>query len=107
MIEAFPWETAPHYLIRDRDRIFGSIRREFLNHVIMLNERHLCRILKEYVDYYNGSRTHLSLNKDSPESRIVEPPNKANIIAFPKVGGLHHHYSRQEEFDNVLGILIG
>lgn len=69
--EAFPWDEGPRYLIRDRDRIYGavvarrSIRRECLDHVIVLGEVHLRRIRKSYAQYDNGTRTHLSLNKDS------------------------------------------
>src|SRR5712664_2927316 len=96
--EAFPWDEAPHYLIRDRDRIvtrrlrsmgirdkptapaspwqndfaerlIGSIRRECVDHIIVLGEMHLRRVLKSYADYYNSVRTHRSLNKDAPVSR--------------------------------------
>ncbi|MGI9295631.1 MAG: integrase core domain-containing protein [Pseudomonadales bacterium] len=127
MIEAFPFDTAPSYLLRDRDRIYGervqrrirslgieevvtaprspwqnpfvervigSIRRDCLDHVIVLNEQHLCRILRAYFSYYHTCRTHLSLNKDPPETRTVEPPEMGNIVAFPRVGGLHHRYAR-------------
>jgi transposase InsO family protein len=76
------------------ERVIGSIRRECLDHVIVMNERHLRRILREYVDYYHTCRTHLSLNKDPPETRTVEPPELGTIIAFPRVGGLHHRYAR-------------
>jgi transposase InsO family protein len=105
LVEAFPFDTAPRYLLRDRDaiygkkvrrrikslsidevitaprspwqnpyveRVIGSIRRECLDHVIVLNERHLRRILRDYFDYYHISRTHLSLNKDPPDPRAVE-----------------------------------
>ncbi len=125
--EAFPWDTAPRYMIRDRDsvygtvvrgrvkvmgieevltaprspwqnpfveRVIGSIRRECLDHVIVLNERHLRRILTSYFNYYHRSRTHLSLNKDSPAQRPVQPVGRGNIVAFPQVGGLHHRYER-------------
>lgn len=127
LVEAFPFDTAPRYLQRDRDavygkkfrqrikslgieevvaaprspwqnpyaeRVIGTIRRECLDHVIILNERHLRRILREYIEYYNTCRTHLSLNKDPPENRIVEPPKLGNVVAFPCIGGLHHLYSR-------------
>ena len=127
MVEAFPFDSAPRYLLRDRDaiygekvrrrikslgieevvttprspwqnpfceRVIGSIRRDCLNHVIVLNERHLRRILREYFSYYHTCRTHLSLNKDPPETRPVEPPEMGNIVAFPHVGGLHHRYGR-------------
>jgi transposase InsO family protein len=125
--EAFPWDTAPRYLIRDRDsaygrivrarikalgieavvtaprspwqnpfieRVIGSIRRECLDHVIVLNENHLRRILVSYFDYYHRSRTHLSLDKDCPDRRPVQLNQTAKIIAFPQVGGLHHRYQR-------------
>jgi transposase InsO family protein len=108
--EAFPWNEAPRYMIRDRDRIYGavvtrrlramgirdkpiapsspwqnvfaerligSIRRECVDHIIVLGEAHLRRILKSYADYYNGARTHRSLNKDAPVSRAVQ---RAGVI---------------------------
>ncbi len=120
--EAFPWDTAPRYLIRDRDgsysavfhsriqamginevltapgspwqnayveRVIGSIRRECLDHVVVLSERHLQRMLSSYFDYYHRSRTHLALEKDCPEPRPVHQPSAGKIIAFPQVGGLH------------------
>jgi putative transposase len=125
--EAFPWDGAPRYLIRDRDASFGaafrsrlqamditevlsaprspwqnafaepvigSIRRDCLNHVIVLNEHHLRRLLSSYLRYYHHSRTHLSLEKDCPEPRLVQPPDQGRIIAFPQAGGLHHRYER-------------
>ncbi len=125
--EAFPWDTSPRYMIRDRDgvygaavrakvqamdieevvtaprspwqnpfveRVIGSIRRECLDHVIVLNERHLRRILASYVDYYHGSRTHLSLEKDTPSGRPIQLAETGKIVAFPQVGGLHHRYER-------------
>jgi hypothetical protein len=76
------------------ERIIGSIRRDCLDHVIVINERHLRRILREYFDYYHTCRTHMSLNKDPPETRAVEPPELGNVVAFPRVGGLHHRYGR-------------
>ena len=127
LTEAFPFDTAPRYLLRDRDaiygekvqqrirslgieevvtaprspwqnsyaeRIIGSIRRDCLDHVIVLNERHLRRILREYFSYYHTCRTHLSLNKDPPETRLSEPSEMGSIVAFPRVGGLHHRYGR-------------
>jgi transposase InsO family protein len=123
--EAFPWDGAPRYLIRDRDRIYGavvkrrllamgirdrptapaspwqngfaerligSIRRECVDHIIVLGEAHLRRILKSYADYYNGVRTHLSLEKDSPVSRAVE--RAGHIRCRPVLGGLRHQYVR-------------
>src|SRR6202165_6077999 len=123
--EAFPWDEAPHYLIRDRDRIYGtvvprrlramgirdkpiapaspwqnsfaerligSIRRECLDHIIVLSEEHLHRILKSYADYYNCVRTHRSLHKDAPVSRPVQ---RSGIISSHAIlGGLHHQYVR-------------
>ncbi len=127
LVEAFPFDSAPRYLLRDRDaiygdavrrrikslgieevvtaprspwqnpfaeRIIGSIRRDWLDHIIVLNERHLRRTLREYFNYYHTCRTHLSVNKDPPETRPVEPPKLGNIVAFPRVGGLHHRYGR-------------
>ena len=72
------------------ERMIGSIRRECLDHVIVLDERHLKRILRKYVDYYHSCRTHLSLEKDAPEPRRVESPAMGKVRAIPKVGGLHH-----------------
>jgi putative transposase len=128
IVEAFPWDTAPRYMIRDRDGIFGgefthrvesmgieqvliaarspwqnpyverligSIRRECLDHVIIFNERHLRRVLKDYFRYYHEYRTHLGLRKDCPEPRSVEPPKLGPICAEPIVGGLHHRYCRR------------
>jgi len=125
--EAFPWDTAPRYLLRDRDASYsevfskrvavvhiaevviaprspwqnpyvehaiGSIRRECLDHLIVFNERHLRRVLSSYFDYYHRYRTHLSLRKDSPEPRSIEPPDRGRVIAFSQVGGLHHRYQR-------------
>ena len=126
--EAFPWDTAPRFLLRDRDasygptfrdrvqamaieqvvtaprspwqnayveRIIGSIRRECLDHVIVFNERHLRRVLSTYFEYYHRSRTHLSLDKDCPEPRPIQPPSAGTVVAFPQVGGLHHRYERR------------
>lgn len=127
LFEAFPWESSPRYLLRDRDgsygekfseaarwlgikevhaaaqspwqnayveRLIGSIRRECLDHVIALNESGLRRILKSYFDYYEHSRTHLSLGKDAPISRPVQPVGSGRIETIPQVGGLHHRYER-------------
>jgi putative transposase len=126
--EAFPWDSAPKYLLRDRDRIFGaeftkqvedlgiqeilsaprspwqrayiervigSIRRECLDHVIVYNEASLYRQMKSFVEYYHETRTHLSLQKDPPMSRSVQPPGSGRVIALPQVGGLHHRYERR------------
>jgi transposase InsO family protein len=77
------------------ERLVGSIRRECLNHVIVLHEQHLRRRLTDYLSYYHQHRTHGSLDEDAPESRAVEPPDQGNIIALPLVSGLHHRYARQ------------
>jgi transposase InsO family protein len=128
IVEAFPEDTIPPYLIRDRDRIYGddsrsrvgglgiqevmiapqspwqnpfaerlvgSIRRECLDHVIVLGQRHLRKILQSYFDYYLQSRTHLSLAKDAPASRRVQPPELGKVVELPQVGGLHHRYERR------------
>jgi transposase InsO family protein len=125
LTEAFPWNEAPRYLIRDRDRIYGavvkrrlramgirdkptapaspwqngcaerligSIRRECLDHFIVLGEAHLRRILRSYSGYYNDIRTHRSLAKDAPVSRPVQRIGPINSHAI--LGGLHHHYVR-------------
>jgi len=123
--EAFPWDEAPHYLIRDRDRIYGSvvtrrlramgirdnptapaspwqngfaerligsIRHECLDHIIVLGETHLRRILRSYANYYSGIRTHRSLDKDASVSRPVQ---RTGVISSRAIlGGLHHHYAR-------------
>ncbi len=77
------------------ERFVGTVRRELLDHVIVLGERHLRRLLGEYARYYNTQRTHLTLNKDSPLGRAVEsrPSPSATLIAVPHLGGLHHHYA--------------
>jgi len=74
--------------------LIGSIRRECLDHVIVLNEAGLRRVLKSYVEYYERSRTHLSLGKDSPISRPVQPAAMGRVVENPQVGGLHHRYER-------------
>jgi hypothetical protein len=74
--------------------LIGSIRRECLDHVIVLNETGLRRVLKSYFDYYEHSRTHLSLSKDAPFERAIQPPGTGPIVAIPQVGGLHHRYER-------------
>ena len=83
-----PWQN-PY-----AERVIGSVRRECLDHVIILNERHARRILNRYLDYYHGSRTHLSLVKDAPVSRQVSA-GQGTVVPFPKVGGLHHRYERR------------
>ena len=83
-----PWQN-PY-----AERLIGSIRRECLNHVIVINERHQRRILTAYFSYYQLSRTHLSLGKDAPEPHPVEPPECGKVVSLPQVGGLHHRYTR-------------
>ena len=84
-----PWQNA--YV----ERVIGSIRRECLDHVIVVNATGLHRVLTEYVAYYMRSRTHLALGKDAPTSRPVMPPSAGRIVATPQVGGLHHHDRRR------------
>ncbi len=128
IVEAFPWDTAPRYLLRDRDAIYGAVfssrvqalgirevkaaprspwqnpyverligtlRRECLDHVVVLNETHLRRLLSQYLIYYHRARTHLSLDKDAPEPRLVERLEQGRIVETPMVDGLHHRYTRQ------------
>lgn len=127
IVEAFPYDEVPRFMIRDRDgiygqdfrervkhmsieevvtayrspwqnpfaeRLVGSIRRECLDHMIILNEAHLIRILTSYFEYYHHSRTHLSLDRNAPIPREVEPPDRGEVVAIPQVGGLHHRYAR-------------
>jgi hypothetical protein len=73
----------------------GVIRRDCLDQVIVLNERHLRRILRLYLEYYHRSRRHLSLEGDSPEPRAVQGPDLGQVVELPEVGGLHHRYVRE------------
>ena len=84
-----PWQSG--YV----ERVIGSVRRECLDHMIVLNQRHLRRILKEYFEYYHEARTHLGLGKDSPVPRKIEPPECGPVVTEPMVGGLHHRYHRK------------
>ena len=84
-----PWQS-PYV-----ERLIGSIRRECLDHVIVLNERHLKQLLTSYFNYYHRWRVHRSLDMDSPDSRPVRPPELGEVVEFPDVGGLHHHYERR------------
>ena len=77
------------------ERLIGSIRRDCLDHILVLNERGLRRILKSYFDYYERSRTHLGLVKDAPVPCPVQPPSIGRVIKIPQVGGLHHRYERR------------
>src|ERR1700720_1444246 len=81
-----PWQNAY------AERLIGSIRRECLDHIVVFGERHLRHALLSYMDYYNGTRTHLSLNKDAPISRAAEAAGR--ILCRPILGGLHHQYAR-------------
>jgi putative transposase len=125
MVEAFPFNDTPKYLIRDRDctyahdfqqrlmrmeikevvisprspwqnpfveRVIGSIRRECLDHVIVLSKAHLIRILAEYIDYYHTARPHQSLDHNAPLQRDIEPPEQGRVVAEPVLGGVHHRY---------------
>ena len=83
-----PWQN-PY-----AERVIGSIRRECPDHSIVLGERHLKRIPSSYVDYYNGTRTHLSLDKDPPDGRSPQPPERGRVVELKRVGGLHHEYVR-------------
>ncbi len=83
-----PWQNP--YI----ERLIGSIRRDCLDHLIILNERHLRRVLCSYVTYYQTARTHLSLAKQCPQPRPIHPPDSGNVIAIPHLGGLHHEYRR-------------
>ena len=84
-----PWQS-PYV-----ERLIGSVRRECLDHVIVLNPAHLHGILQDYFAYYHRSRTHLGLDKDAPEPRPVQGPNASRIVALPQVRGLHHRYERR------------
>jgi putative transposase len=128
VIDAFPWNEASRYLLRDRDRIYstsfrqrvrhmgiehvviaprspwqnpyverliGSIRRECLDHVIVLHERHLRQLLTGYFQYYHHWRTHRALDMDCPVPRPVQRPELGLIWEVPEVGGFHHHYERR------------
>jgi transposase InsO family protein len=128
IVDTFPDDTAPSYLLRDRDaiyghsfrhrvkgmqirevltaarspwqnpfveRLIGSVRRECLDHVLVLSERHLRRILTRYFAYYIHTRTHLSLDKDAPDGRPIERPEIGKVVPIREVGGLHHRYVRR------------
>jgi putative transposase len=125
IVEAFPDDTAPPYLLRDPDtvydqlfrqrvtgmrirevltaphrpwqnpfaeRLIGSVRRECLDHVLILHERHRRRILTRYFAYDHRARTHLSLETDAPDERLIEWPESGAVVPVPEVGGLHHRY---------------
>ena len=127
VVEAFPYDEAPKYIVRDRDliygelfrrrvrqmnieevvttfrspwqspyveRVIGSIRRECLNYIIVINEAHLTRILRNYLAYYHQSRPHQALDGNPPDWRAVEPPSQGRIVTELQVAGLHHRYRR-------------
>lgn len=83
-----PWQNG--YV----ERLIGTLRRELLNHVIVLNDRHLMKLLTEFFRYYHAARCHQALSGNSPDPRDIEPPDKGEVIAIPYVGGLHHRYTR-------------
>ncbi len=83
-----PWQN-PY-----AERVVGSIRRECLDHMIILGERNLKRVLSSYVDYYDSARTYLSLEKDAPDGRVVQPIENGRVVELKRVGGLHHLYAR-------------
>ena len=128
VVNAFPWDTAPRFLIRDRDRayglafsarvrglgireirtavqapqmnafaerVIGTLRRECFDHLMVLNERHAQRLLGEFRDWYNHDRVHLALGKDAPDHRPPQPPELGEVVALPRLGGLHHRYCRR------------
>jgi transposase InsO family protein len=125
LTDAFPWDEAPDYMIRDCDgcygqavkkrlaamgirdhpiaarspwqnghaeRLIGSIRRECLDHTVVIGEAQLRRILATYAAYYNELRTHLALDKDTPGHRSIQ--RLGQLVARPILGGLHHQYCR-------------
>jgi transposase InsO family protein len=128
VVETFPWRTAPRYLLRDRDavygtdfrarverrgieevltaprspwqnpyveRVIGSLRRECLDHVVVLGERHLRRILVDYLEHYHRWRCHRSLEMDCPDPRLVQPPERGEVVEVEEAGGLYQHYERR------------
>ena len=78
-----------------RLEVIGSLRRECVDHLVVLGERHLRRRLSRYVEYYNATRTHLALYKDAPAGRVVQLPERGQVIERARVGGLHHEYVRR------------
>jgi hypothetical protein len=125
--QAFPFDTAPRFLLHDRDgcygkafhraaadlgieevltaprspwqnpyveRLIGSIRRECLDHMIVLIERHLMRVLSWYFSYYHLCRPYLALDRNAPVPRETEPPERGHVVAIPEAGGLHHRCTR-------------
>ena len=127
MVEAFPFDEKPRFLLRDRDQIYGTyfrqrvtnmgieeviiaprspwqnpyaermigtLRRELLDRVIVLNEAHLRRLMTSYLEYYHTIRPHLSLDRNAPIPRPIQGPSEGKVIAVPHVGGLYQGYRR-------------
>jgi len=129
--EAFPFDSAPRYLIFDRDSIFcpavlefvkalgakprriacgspwqnpvaerwiGSLRRELLDHVVVVSQHHLVQLVNSYISYYHEDRCHLGLDRDTPDRRPVtpKPSPHAQVAALSRAGGLHHRYVWRE-----------
>jgi hypothetical protein len=125
IVEAFPWQTAPSYLVRDNDgaygpvfkrrvramgirdrpisprspwqnpyaeQLIGTLRRDCLDHVLIFGARHLRRLLAAYSRHYNETRTHVSLDNDSPSGRAIQ--RYGAIVTTPILSGLHHYYAR-------------
>src|SRR5262249_61258990 len=88
--------TAPRspFQTPSAERVIGSIRRECLDHLIIIGEERLRQILRDYFDYHHNSRPHQSLERNSPAPREIEAPSKGKVIAIPQVGGVHHDYRR-------------
>ncbi len=78
------------------ERWIASLRKDCLNHVVAINESQLRRVIRLYVAYYHQNRTHLGLEKDTPEERPIESREMGKVVAIPRVGGLHHRYSREQ-----------
>lgn len=73
----------------------GTLRRELLDHVIVLGERHLLYLVRQHAAYYNEDRPHMSLDSDAPVARPLEPTELGKVVAMPRVGGMHHRYVRR------------
>ena len=128
LFQAFPFDTAPKYLIRDRDKIYGqevletihclgmkdrptsprspwqnghcermvgTLKRECLNHMIIFNEKHAKRVIREFLIFYHDDRTHQGLGQQTPGGRKIEPPEMGPVKCRPVLGGLHHRYYRK------------
>jgi hypothetical protein len=101
-------ERKPHRQNPFAERLLGTVRRDCLNHVIVLGEAHLRRTLTRYFRYYHNFRTHLSLEKDAPAPRAIQNANLGPVIEVSEVGGLHHHYERRAVMgDNYIDRRVG